>query len=371
MNYYEKYMKYKSKYLNLRQNSNMIGGDKPIVEILKNINLFESDSKLEIFLNPVYGFLFCETGFITNHYNFYNSESEDNNSISVFINKLFNKIPDSDEIKPTNRLMEISTKDIGQLVGFLYLRYVKYKDQIENITKYIQQLDELIKKIKSFTKNYSIVPPQNIKNEVCKVKNSIDKKIAKYYEENFKSLCVEDINFPIPNYSERYKNNALLESLINYKEQLTKIIKEPTYLNINVNKIIFKNIDIEKINEDVFHVILAVLWWITNDKQNIRHYYEGLNNILPLNMRVLIPSDFDNTLFTISELEDTNPQNFEQALTTAYIKKISSIKIIGYEYATTKFGSLFADCGETSLRNFINIICYKPMTRSFDVDILR
>ena len=135
MNYYEKYIKYKKKYVDLKNNLYMTGGDKPVVEILKKINLFNPESELSNYANPIFGFLFCETGFITNHYNFYDEDSESNDIISTFIHNVFYKIPGTNEIKPTKSLFEIKAKDIGLLLGFLYLKYVKYKDEIDKINK--------------------------------------------------------------------------------------------------------------------------------------------------------------------------------------------------------------------------------------------
>ena len=72
MEYYQKYLKYKTKYMSLKKSikiKQMYGGDKPMVEILKDINLFPIDSKIESYLNPIYGFLLNETGFIKNYQN--------------------------------------------------------------------------------------------------------------------------------------------------------------------------------------------------------------------------------------------------------------------------------------------------------------
>jgi len=56
MDYYEKYLKYKKKYIELK---NQIGGDKPIIQQIDKINLFH-DSEMEMYLNPIYGYYMCE-----------------------------------------------------------------------------------------------------------------------------------------------------------------------------------------------------------------------------------------------------------------------------------------------------------------------
>ena len=69
MNYFEKYLKYKNKYLQFKSNklfSNQIGKGKPFITNT-NINFF-NDDKISDFLNPIYGLIMCESGYISNNY---------------------------------------------------------------------------------------------------------------------------------------------------------------------------------------------------------------------------------------------------------------------------------------------------------------
>ena len=366
MNYYEKYIKYKNKYINLKDDVYMTGGDKPMVEILKDINLFKIDSELEKYLNPTYGFLLCETGFITNHYNFYNKETKSHNMIGTFIHELFHKIPNTNEIKPTNRIFKINAKDIGLLLGFLYIKYIKYIKDIPQIISNIKTIKRLVDNISKFTKKYDYSLSMKKATEICDVKNTTDKIITKLYRENFKSLRIDGIELNIPEFKLRYVDKLLSDSLTNYVDRLSKIINEPKYSNKYIREKIFNNIVKEEINKDIFHVILAILWWISDDKEKIKQYYLGLNDMLFPEMQVVIPVDFNNCLFEYKDVTSNTPSNFEQGLAIAYTQTVSSIKIIDYENATSKCGSIFPDCGETSLRNFINIITYDPSTQKFD-----
>ena len=76
MDYYSKYLKYKTKYLNFSSNKYfMKGSGKPSYTCIKDINLFpksdlESESDIEKHLNPIYGFIWNEFDAITNYYNF-------------------------------------------------------------------------------------------------------------------------------------------------------------------------------------------------------------------------------------------------------------------------------------------------------------
>ena len=99
MTYYNKYLKYKYKYLQLK-NNNQTGGGPPLNNIIKNIGLFVKKSDMDNFLNPIYGFIYVNTGFIKNHKIFFIDGDKD---ISSFINTYFNQL--IDYVQPTKKLM--------------------------------------------------------------------------------------------------------------------------------------------------------------------------------------------------------------------------------------------------------------------------
>ena len=114
MDYYHKYLKYKTKYLKMK-NSFQIGGGKPLINILKNINLF-SVPNMEELLNPIYGLYMCESGFVIN--NFYLDDIE-RTQLTKTIRILTKEIPGS--IQPTNEIMiNVTPEDIGRYAALLY-----------------------------------------------------------------------------------------------------------------------------------------------------------------------------------------------------------------------------------------------------------
>ena len=63
-----KYLKYKNKYLQLKNlNYKQYGGELPIINNIVGINLF-TDPDMEIHMNPIYGLILCNNGFIINNY---------------------------------------------------------------------------------------------------------------------------------------------------------------------------------------------------------------------------------------------------------------------------------------------------------------
>ena len=60
MDYYYKYQKYKKKYLELSNSLVQKGGNKLTIYDIKDINLFEENSKEEKYLNPIYGCIWSQ-----------------------------------------------------------------------------------------------------------------------------------------------------------------------------------------------------------------------------------------------------------------------------------------------------------------------
>ena len=120
MNYYEKYVKYKSKYLALiDKNSIQRGGEVPTISHPDRINFF-TDEHMEQHLNPIYGLVMYKCGFISNTFHLHNSGFIDT-PISNIIKKSC-KMEPSGIIKPTNDIMQkIKPIDFGRYIAIKYV----------------------------------------------------------------------------------------------------------------------------------------------------------------------------------------------------------------------------------------------------------
>ena len=127
MNYYQKYLKYKNKYLQLQQFHTHIhtysqsGGDKPFITDINSINLFVGSGMehMETHLNPIYGLYMCSSGFITNNY-YLNKENIINTPVSNLIFEISKEIPGS--IQPKNKIIEnIKPIDFGRYIAIKYI----------------------------------------------------------------------------------------------------------------------------------------------------------------------------------------------------------------------------------------------------------
>ena len=295
MNYYDKYLKYKNKYLELKYYLNQKGGDKAIIRNIDKINLF-IDDEMEKYLNPIYGMILCYNGYITNNYFLAKSkliDTPDSKLIdtpdSKIIKKYTNFIPHT--VQPSKEYMEYTPLDIGRFIGLKYYKRI----------------------------------------------NS--------------------------NFFEITKKKKIIFKLITSKEHKEHIELLQKYIALFGRDI--------QMNENLFtfHFILYCLWWVSNNDEGISEYYKGINEVFSI-INKYLPEDKKITLINTSSDPTPNPDSFENL-----IFQITSepFKIYNQEQSDT-FCDLtkkikYPDCGETTVRNLINLICFKD--NRFDISILK
>jgi len=312
MYYYEKYIKYKRKYVNYIK-SLQFGGAKPLNNIIKNINLFTNPDMKE-YLNPIYGLIMCETDYIVHNYDLYVKNFINTND-SQIIKNISKRLPET--VKPSDEITQnIRPIDIGRYIAILYVCK-------ENVDFIIYGKDKIT------------------------LKTINDAKLIYFNKKETKNIeiCDEDII------------------------KLTKFIDKSKLIKRN-----FKFNKIEKIN---FYILLYCLWWITNNKNDIKDYYDGINEVFNIVNKYLgekhikiinIPSNFISDIFTLEDLiQKPNNDSFELCI----FKIIETFKVIDYEKSYNlcypKF--TFPDCGETTARNLINLICFHE--NKFNIEILK
>jgi hypothetical protein len=148
-----KYLKYKSKYLQLLNlKYNQIGGELPIINDIDSINLF-TDPEMEKYMNPIHGFILCNKGTIPNNYWLY----KDGLYITLMgklIKKVCRDIPGN--IQPTKELMKLKPIDFGRYIALKYINMMtnimtgdKYKFIQINKSDKIVIDQQLIKEVKN------------------------------------------------------------------------------------------------------------------------------------------------------------------------------------------------------------------------------
>jgi hypothetical protein len=314
MDYYKKYLKYKNKYLRLvaliNKNYMQYGGDLPVISNPNRINFF-NDAHMGQYLNPIYGLVMYKSRFITNMWYLHKLEFEPfNTGISQVINKCCRKLPFDPILQPTNELRALTPIDFGRYIA------IKYINMGGN--------------------NYN--PDKNII-------------IKKNHQESKRIVFIDPI-----------QNNPLLNNTIRTcVSKLNKFIPITNKEGVNYNEQIY------------FHIILYCMWWTANNNEGIMEYYRGINEIfnlinectekkrnncegIPKYVQIDLDNPPDDNIFESKLIEITNEKillfNQEQA------KYICNGKIL-----------LYPDCGETVLRNLINLLCFNGSI--FDIEILK
>jgi hypothetical protein len=316
----KKYLKYKMKYLELKDsylNIEMKGGDKPLLTNY-NINLFNpsirSQNLMEPYLNPVYGLYMCESGFITNSYYLY----------SAFKDEKFD-----------------------------YVEQVEYAKKIKRLSRDI---------------NGSIQP----NDEVSKIKPiDIGAYIALLYickdNKDFINISNGRLNV-VKQYSFSKDKNYLLKT---YIETLNNYIK-----NVSLIRTTFPINNCNNMTDIDFHIILYCLWWVSNNDQGIRDYYNGINEVINI-CNDLLSWSMDKPIdkYEPIDLQYTNPDSdcFEKLVLDDITKKSFHKYEMQYpqHFCLLEKKPTYPDCGEITARNLINLICFKSETDAFDIEILK
>ncbi len=133
-----------------------------------------------------------------------------------------------------------------------------------------------------------------------------------------------------------YKEFARLESAVS---------KLGKYIPLNENTI------------DVFHLLLYCLWWVANDNDGIDEYYKGIQKVF----------DIANEHIKDSNLYIGNRHVTEKSFEYTAIGLIKErFKLYTQQYSKhfciDKPNASYPDCGETTARNLINILCFNGNT---------
>ena len=184
LDFYHKYMKYKKKYLELKK-IELIGGNKPSINNLKNINLFDQSSFEREYLDPTNGYIWSHNA-IKNYY-LYGPK----NSLTTQLVKLLYLNANVDMVYSKTVLENnITPYQIGFLLGKWY-NYLINRDNISSI------INKYNRRHKNFDKS-----EMNVLNSILKHYNKnqqnlektkllqLERKINDYkIDKNLKDVC--------------------------------------------------------------------------------------------------------------------------------------------------------------------------------------
>ena len=116
MDYYSKYLKYKTKYLELKK---QFGGDKAFIKSMNVISLFDDMSEeMNKYFNPIHGMILCYSGYIKNNYHLQKNKFINTRHGNI-IAKISKDVPG--DVQPTNDIMILKPIDFGRYIALKYI----------------------------------------------------------------------------------------------------------------------------------------------------------------------------------------------------------------------------------------------------------
>jgi len=395
MNHQHKFLKYttKNKILSSKidklENESWVqsGGEIPLHKYLKNIGLFEPESEIDDFLNPIFGYLWIKTNAIQNYWVFDGFRS----GLHKFIKSMFYCIPETNSVRPAQKIYgTIRPYDIGRYLAWKFNCFLNHarRAEIESEFKSAKNYDSALGNILNISRHF---------------KESKDEATFNTIVEKHRDILSSAINEIIDSLKLDLKKETIEEKLIPpLTEYKTIIADRKKLLETELKKFCkedrpafgFDLPDSSKVNEiidlidksfvyndmDYYHVLLAVLISVATNKEGIKQYYEGINSI-GIGAPIIIPDDFVTDFFTKDEIsvelikEDEQLDDYYRICVLLTNPKNITLQDHGrstlYNQCKPPYPHVSAtDCGETSLRNFIKIITYDDTTETYNIEIL-
>lgn len=345
-------------YNNLYQD--MIGGTMPNAHILKNINLLSGD--MEKYLNPFYGFVWANSDIVNN---IFLSEKTNRNSTAKIIRSSYFEIPGSlQPIKPLflnehNDDMKydlVTNRDIGKYLAIKYLCMIE-KDQYEKWKKCLKVTNDVEERIIKI-RNLKMETEQQQKI-VSKQKESMVKMMKKLNE-----CSTIEITF------DTYDENEFLHIVNNVRDIVkNKLLRYDSSFNSAINFYIDSHW--EDIKEN-FHTVLSIMWYKADNKQGVKDYYLGLNDILE---NITIPETFVTDKYDLNNfnIDNVNDYDFYEQIAYTQSKKKGDFEINNQEYAFIHDGIKpfnYADCGSSAIRTFLRLWLTEKDSENFNIQKL-
>jgi hypothetical protein len=353
----------------------MKGGDRPAINILKDINLFSA--KMSKLLDPLHGCAYVELEMIDNMYKLYKLPVDENilNPLETQHHKLINLIFHSIDgrIEPIHHLRDNTTLPIRKLAQYIILRFIwrEYGRDVHQMTaEYVEKSKELKRITQQLEENPRLSATKKV--AFAAKKSSLNDEV-----EVLVRLLLDKLDLLIADDDEDSDSD---DDGVD-KRVLPPLQKLMTDVENSYLKPLKQFIPLgEYTTTYSFHVLMALLWWKCPTKQHFKEFYEVANEYLQKfipNEKIYIPDDFEHTEFTKADIARpiyTDP--YKLFYCHYHIFKLNNsvdIKPIDFSKATIagdEGNIIFTDCGETTIRNLIRIISYNHETELYDISIL-
>ncbi len=335
------------------------GGDKPFDVDPLRLNRF-IDPQMEQYMNPIYGLVLCETGYVPNLYALKKSGLIDSFS-KYFAEKISENIVEEDE-----KMLKFKIAERMILEHAIIVNRTCTKENGSNMMKPTKKI---------------------MKMEEVEEDESESESKSKKKKEKKQSITLVDLGRYI---AIKYVNKFINPLFVEINEKHRTILINSEYEEITpkekddiIKCIKFFNEFIKIGNDDIFnfHLLLFFLWWKVNTNERFNDYYQGIQEIFNIVNRhkenfiekypstilpLVIGIDDDDELY----IRDGFKSFEEIVLDSTRVK----FKLYQQEYSLHFCNKEFhppsyADCGETTVRNIINILCFNGF--KFDIELLK
>ncbi len=326
----------------------------PIDQIKGLASILKEDKQ---YLSPLCGAMIWNSGYVKNLYEY----GDDNDPLVKLTQKLFYLQHDQVTFGPTTLPTNLATYFDEELIGKIINALENNGNVKAILTDFLDQ-EDVQKKLEQH------------KNKLENEKQLLEEELKELLEQKEKSEELKEIRKKIKSYKEKIRD----------KNKNIRRLKTES-IAISLATLINKANDATKKDNSIFTVydiLLAMLWRKANSKQDYQKYFEQLDQSFFTNKEII---NENNWLDNSGEYKEYTKDEIEELKATDNPTNLSLEDFIIYQKfsAVTKFpplvkgtnvsykGDNFPDCGETSLRNFFNVLLYDPETQSFNIEILR
>ena len=267
----------KSKIEKKQKQKKQKGGDTPMPKIIKDINFFKKDDikiygDIEQYLNPIYGVIMCESGYIENNYYIAKQREDCKKRKEEFLKKKVKEasLQASPQASRQAEEEEEEKKEEQQIK-----KDEKRSDDDDDDNKLTPEM-EFIYKI-------STVVLPNVKPT---------KDVIEYINPYIIGRYIAILFF-----YNKTSNDELHELLIKtliHEQQLQAPEKSDVEFRRVFGLLTSTNATKkEKTSKEIFHILLYCLWWISDNIEGIKNYYRGINETFKqINTKEITPLNY-------------------------------------------------------------------------------
>jgi hypothetical protein len=379
----------------------MKGGERPNLNVLKGINLFNDE--IGKYINPFYGCVYVELNMINTIYNLYKIpvneptldtfKTQHNRLIGLVFRSL------GDAVEPINTLRDSVT--IHELSHFIALRLIwtmyppETYDMANEYIRLSMQLNKLSKQLLSMREREmrgrrmaeatvaeaeAAEPAET--EQYTKAKHKFEK-LNETIQPILKTL-ISTLSPIIPYYSSPEFNIDRIADDTRHPISKLRMITDDvgSYHMRKIKQLIPLGTPMNKYS---FHILMALLWHKCPTKRDIMEFYtvlkEYIDIFLPLHT-FDIPDGFAEDLFAVEDMDapyETLDQNDPYMMFYYTIHKHTTpairlnVHILDYTRTEVQHDGdvmKFTDCGETTIRNLIRIVAYNNEIKGIDMERL-